>query len=97
MEARIAQGNVGVNEDLYQTFFEEQNLTKQTIIELKYEITDLRKETQYELSQLKSYYEHNIQQSLKDLEMRMYHFITKAVMTTIGVLGGLQSFFHFFK
>jgi hypothetical protein len=34
---------------------------------------------------------------LKDLEMRIYGFIFKAITANIAILGGLQTFFHFLK
>jgi hypothetical protein len=34
---------------------------------------------------------------LKDLEMKMYAFIFKAITANIAILGGLQTLFHFLK
>lgn len=34
---------------------------------------------------------------LSKLEMRLYAFMVKCVMCTIGILGGLQTLFHFVK
>ena len=34
---------------------------------------------------------------LKELEMKMYGFMVKVAMFTVGILGGLQTLFHFVK
>jgi hypothetical protein len=94
MEARTAD-SADINTPFYS--FDDQVLIKQLISELRYEILDLRKDLTFEISQLKIIHDHYIKESVKELEMRMYHFITKAVITSVGVLGGLQSFFHFMK
>lgn len=95
MEARIKDRSEA--HDLFGSYIEDQILQRQFLNDLKHEIYDLRKDIKHELSELNLSTESALKQSIKDLEMRMYHFITKTVMAAVAVLGGLQSFFHFIK
>lgn len=96
MEARMADLKAGDSpHEFYNHFMEEQHLTKQVMSELKHAITDLRKDLKHEIAQLKIIHDHDVKTSNKELEMKMYNFITRAVITTVGLLGGLQSFLHF--
>jgi hypothetical protein len=36
-------------------------------------------------------------QDLRDLEMKMYSFMVKTATFTVGILGGIQTLFHFLK
>ena len=91
MEARTAEPVI--DKGSFFTFTEEHASLKQSLLELKHEISDLRKELKFEVSQIKIIMENTI----KDAEMRLYQHIMKTAITAIGVLGGLQSFFHFIK
>lgn len=37
------------------------------------------------------------QKDIKDLEMKMYSFMVKTATFTVGILGGIQTLFHFMK
>lgn len=38
----------------------------------------------------------SLKKDINELEMKMYRFIIKATMTTVGLLGALNTFFHYF-
>ncbi len=90
--ARISEQS---DHDFFNSYIADQVTQRQLISDIKHEIHDLRKDMKHQLSELKLSQESDLKSDLKDLEMRMYHFISKTAITAIGVLGGLQSFFHF--
>ena len=97
MDAKIMDLKGDSSREFYNHFMEEQSLTKQFITEIKHEIIDLRKDLTHEISQIKLLYERDLKDSNKELEMRMYTFIVKTVMTAIGAIGALQAVFHFMR
>lgn len=95
MEAKMNDSSNGSGFNNH--ILEEQILLKEALTELKYEILDLRKDLKHEISLIKTMHEHSMEQSYKAIEMRMYQFMTKAIITAGGLLGAIQSFFIFFK
>ena len=92
MEARL-----NINDVPHDYFIDQQSISKQIVAEITHEISDLRKDLKNDIAQLRIMHDSDIKSSCKELEMRMYQFITKAVISAIGILSGLQSFFHFVK
>jgi hypothetical protein len=55
----------------------------------KQDINDLRIANRQDINDLKN--------EMKELEMRMQAWFVKSMITTIGILGTLQTLFHFIK
>lgn len=39
----------------------------------------------------------DLKNELRELEMKMYNFMVKTAVFTVGILGGIQTLFHFMK
>jgi hypothetical protein len=101
MEARI-----GDSKDIPFVSMENENITKQDLREIKaaidslmmmikHENSDIRKELSYlatkqEAAEIK----YEIKESIKTLEMKLYAFIVKAVVTTLGIATAIQPLYN---
>lgn len=100
MEARIEEDN-----DLPFIKVTHEDINKKDIIELKssmdsliillkHESSDIRKELTYLATKQESAeIKYELKESIKGLEMKLYSFIVKAVVTTIGIITAIQPIF----
>lgn len=91
MEARINSAKdicFGLKEEIDT---ELKSTIENLIFLVKHECSDIRKEMSYLASkQDASEIKYEMKEAMKSLEMKMYSFIVKAVVTTIGIVSALQ-------
>lgn len=103
MEARITE-----DKDIPFGILENDRLAKKDLSEIKasldnflvwmkHETSDIRKELTYLATKQESAeIKYELKESIKALELKLYAFVVKAVVTTIGIVSAIQPLFNFF-
>jgi hypothetical protein len=104
MDAQTAEALAELNGDVYHDLAEEQLITKQDIKDIRNDISSFKKDVsnefisvRNEINSSKNELKSDMKSEMKDLEYRLYYFVIKTATTIVGILGAIQTLFHFWK
>jgi hypothetical protein len=100
MDAKTAEVLTELNGDVYHQIMEEQIITKQDISNIRTDISTFKTEVATEFVLVRQDIEgvkRDFKTEMKELEYRLYYFVVKTATTIVGILGAMQTLFHFWK